>query len=60
MLTYGDPFCGAPIGQYSGPVHVFCLDGDGVCNGQFDITLQHLSYGMDVDQGVSLLEADTA
>ncbi|MBE7182639.1 MAG: hypothetical protein INR71_15780 [Terriglobus roseus] len=58
VLTYGDPFVGAKIGQYSGPIHVFCSLFDGVCNGQLDIGLFHLSYGGNVDQGVQLLNQD--
>jgi len=57
VVTFGDPFIGANIGQYSGPVHVFCMTDDGVCDGQINIGLAHLSYGMDISAAVSILEA---
>lgn len=60
VLTYGDPFCGAPIGQYNGPIKVFCAVGDGVCDGNLNIGLTHLAYGVDVSAGVNILKASQA
>ncbi|KAF1826696.1 carbohydrate esterase family 5 protein [Dissoconium aciculare CBS 342.82] len=60
VVTFGDPFVGAKIGQYSGPIHVFCAQGDGVCNGQLDVGLAHLSYFANVNAGVALLKAGQA
>jgi len=63
VVTFGDPMVGAPIGQYThngGPLHVFCMNGDGVCNGQLDVGLAHLSYFLDVSQGVAILQSTQA
>jgi len=60
VVTFGDPFVGAKIGQYTGPVHVFCMTNDGVCNGQIDIGLAHLSYGSDVSPAADILAAGAA
>jgi len=60
VVTFGDPFVGAKIGQYTGPVHVFCMQNDGVCDGQINIGLAHLSYGSDVSAAVAILNAGAA
>jgi hypothetical protein len=39
---------------------VFCAQGDGVCNGQLDVGLAHLSYFANVNAGVALLKAGQA
>lgn len=57
VVNFGDPMIGAHIGQYSGPIHVFCQPDDGVCNGQIAISFAHLSYGGDVSAGVKLINA---
>jgi len=47
VVTFGDPFNGAPIKGYNGPIAIFCNRGDGVCSGNFELAPSHLSYGMD-------------
>ena len=42
---FGDPFQGAPIKGYNGPILTYCKTGDGVCTGNFEISASHLSYG---------------
>jgi hypothetical protein len=44
VVTFGDPFQGAPIKGYTGPIHTFCNDGDYVCTGNFVVGAAHLSY----------------
>lgn len=44
MITFGDPFNGAPIKGYNGPIEIYCKPGDGVCSGNFELTAAHLSY----------------
>ncbi|KAK2808598.1 hypothetical protein FQN50_004630 [Emmonsiellopsis sp. PD_5] len=47
VVVFGDPFNGAPIRDFdSSKIKTFCHDGDGVCSGQFKITLDHLTYSM--------------
>lgn len=55
VITFGDPFCGAKIGQYSGPLNVFCDPSDGVCGGNFDISAAHLSYSGSVTPAIAIL-----
>jgi len=45
VVVFGDPFQGAPIKGYSGPILTYCKKGDGVCGGNFEISGSHLSYG---------------
>lgn len=52
VVTFGDPFNGAPIKGYSGPIAIFCNKGDGVCTGNFELATSHLSYGMDTSAGL--------
>jgi len=47
VVTFGDPFNGAPIKGYKGPIAIFCNHGDGVCTGNFELAGSHLSYGFD-------------
>lgn len=58
LLTYGDPFQGAPIKDWTGPVATFCASDDGVCGGNFELALSHLAYGFgaDLDKGAAALE----
>lgn len=42
---FGDPFQGAPINGYRGPIKTYCKPTDGVCGGNFEIGASHLSYG---------------
>ncbi|KAF2398196.1 alpha/beta-hydrolase, partial [Trichodelitschia bisporula] len=44
VVVFGDPFQGAPIKGYSGPIITFCKDGDSVCTGNFVISMAHLAY----------------
>ena len=44
MITFGDPFNGAPIKGYNGPIEIYCAAGDGVCTGNFELAAAHLSY----------------
>lgn len=57
VVNFGDPFDGADIGQYTGPRHIFCMTTDGVCTGNFDITVAHLSYAEDVLAAARILMA---
>ncbi|KAF2756297.1 alpha/beta-hydrolase [Pseudovirgaria hyperparasitica] len=57
VVTFGDPFNGANIGQYTGPRHVFCAQGDGVCDGQLNIGAAHLSYGSDIPAAAAIISA---
>lgn len=47
MIVFGDPFQGAPIKGYSGPIETFCKPADGVCGGNFELSTAHLSYPVD-------------
>jgi hypothetical protein len=47
VITFGDPFNGAPIKGYNGPVEIYCAPGDGVCTGNFELTTSHLAYIFD-------------
>jgi cutinase len=47
VITFGDPFQGAPIKGYDGPIKIFCKIDDGVCGGNFELSTAHLSYPMD-------------
>lgn len=51
VVTFGDPFNGAPIKGYNGPIAIFCNSGDGVCTGNFELAGSHLSYGVDGSAG---------
>lgn len=56
MVVFGDPFDGAPIKGYSGPIKTYCASGDDVCKGEFSITLAHLSYvGADTTAAVNYM-----
>jgi len=52
VVTFGDPFSGATIKGWSGPIKVLCNSGDTVCGGNFEIAASHLSYGMDTSAGL--------
>jgi hypothetical protein len=45
VITFGDPFNGAVIKGYNGPIEIFCNTGDGVCTGNFEVGTAHMSYG---------------
>lgn len=47
VMTFGDPFQGAPIKGYTGPVVTYCKIDDGVCGGNFELSTAHLSYPFD-------------
>jgi hypothetical protein len=47
VITFGDPFQGAPIKGYNGPIKTFCKVDDGVCTGNFELAGAHLSYPFD-------------
>jgi hypothetical protein len=53
VITFGDPFNGAPIKGYDGPIEIYCNSGDGVCTGNFEVALGHLSYGIDTSAGLA-------
>jgi hypothetical protein len=44
VVTFGDPFQGAKIKGYDGPILTYCNAGDSVCTGNFVIGAAHLSY----------------
>jgi hypothetical protein len=44
VITFGDPFNGAPIKGYKGPIEIYCKPDDGVCSGNFELKGAHLSY----------------
>lgn len=44
VVVWGDPFQGAPIKGYSGPILTYCASGDDVCTGNFVIGFTHLAY----------------
>ncbi|KAF2670878.1 alpha/beta-hydrolase, partial [Microthyrium microscopicum] len=44
VVTFGDPFQGAKIKGYSGPIVTYCNAGDGVCTGNFELAGSHLAY----------------
>ncbi|KAF2415659.1 alpha/beta-hydrolase [Tothia fuscella] len=48
VVTFGDPFQGAPIKGYTGPIKTFCKIDDGVCGGNFELSAAHLSYPFDI------------
>jgi len=52
VVTFGDPFSGAPIKGWNGPIKTLCNSGDTVCGGNFEIAASHLSYGMDTSAGL--------
>jgi len=57
VLVFGDPFQGAKIKGYKGPIYTYCKNGDGVCTGNFEISPSHLSYsGNDVTQAVATMK----
>jgi hypothetical protein len=47
VVTFGDPFNGAPIKGYNGPIEILCNADDNVCTGNFEAAASHLSYGID-------------
>jgi hypothetical protein len=47
VVTFGDPFNGAPIKDYNGPIEILCNKNDYVCTGNFELAPAHLSYGFD-------------
>jgi len=57
VVAWGDPFQGAPIKGYSGPILTYCASGDDVCTGNFVIGFVHLSYaaGYSVQQGAKAM-----
>lgn len=56
VVTFGDPFNGAPIKGYSKPIQTYCAQGDEVCDGEFEISLAHLSYGgIDTTEAVAYI-----
>jgi hypothetical protein len=56
VITFGDPFNGADIKGYTGPIAIFCNKSDGVCTGNFEIAPGHLSYGFDTSAGLAQKE----
>jgi hypothetical protein len=56
-VTYGDPFNGAPVKGWNGPIKTFCRSSDAVCTGQFKIGTAHLAYSgsSDVSEGAEWL-----
>ncbi|TID25809.1 hypothetical protein E2P81_ATG03598 [Venturia nashicola] len=44
VLAFGDPFQGAKIKGYDGPILTYCNEGDAICTGNFDISAAHLAY----------------
>ncbi|KAI9659553.1 MAG: hypothetical protein M1821_001812 [Bathelium mastoideum] len=58
VVVFGDPFNGAPIKGYSGPIKTYCAAGDDVCDGEFVITAAHLSYvGVDTTEAVAYIQS---
>jgi len=59
VVAWGDPFQGAPIKGYSGPILTYCASGDAVCTGNFVIGATHLAYsaGTTVQQGAKEMMA---
>ncbi|KAF2399999.1 cutinase-domain-containing protein [Trichodelitschia bisporula] len=56
VVVFGDPFNGAPIKGYSGPIKTYCAAGDQVCTGNFIIGAAHLAYvGTSTSQAVSYM-----
>jgi len=57
VVVWGDPFQGAPIKGYSGPIMTYCASGDDVCTGNFVIGFTHLAYaaGYSVQQGAKAM-----
>lgn len=55
-MVFGDPFDGAPIKGYAGPIQTYCATGDEVCDGEFNISAAHLSYvGADTEAAVTYI-----
>jgi len=44
VVAWGDPFQGAPIKGYNGPILTYCASDDMVCTGNFVIGFTHLAY----------------
>ncbi|KAE9972243.1 hypothetical protein EG328_005114 [Venturia inaequalis] len=44
VVVFGDPFQGAPIKGYDGPIITYCNEGDYVCTGNFVVGAAHLAY----------------
>lgn len=56
-VVFGDPFQGASIKGYKGPILTYCKSGDGVCTGNFEISASHLSYGgNDITQAIAAMK----
>ncbi|KAF2667083.1 cutinase-domain-containing protein [Microthyrium microscopicum] len=57
ILVYGDPFNGAKVKGWDGPIKTFCRESDAVCTGAFKIGTAHLSYSLssDVTNGLAWL-----
>jgi len=61
VLVFGDPFQGASIKGYNGPIITYCKKGDGVCGGNFEISASHLSYGgADTTQAITAMKGIAA
>jgi len=57
VVVFGDPFQGASIKGYNGPILTYCKKGDGVCGGNFEISASHLSYGGgDTSQAIAAMK----
>ncbi|KAF1814226.1 cutinase, partial [Eremomyces bilateralis CBS 781.70] len=58
VVTFGDPFNGSPIADFdSSKIKIFCSSSDGVCKGEFSISLGHLGYvGTSTTQAVSWIK----
>jgi hypothetical protein len=57
VITFGDPFQGAKIKGYDGPIHTYCKTDDGVCTGNFVVGLAHLSYtGADTRDAIAQIK----
>ena len=56
-VTFGDPLSSQPFQNINASqTKVFCADGDAVCNGTFNITPAHLSYGSDANDAASFVK----
>lgn len=50
-MTFGDPFQGAKIKGYNGPILTYCNPGDLVCSRNLIVTKPHMSFaGARTDQ----------
>jgi hypothetical protein len=57
VVIWGDPFQGALIKGYNGPIITYCASGDDVCTGNFVISFTHLAYsaGSSVQEGAKVM-----